>query len=198
MNWRSRAEEVLYDGESIWETVHVGSGAVVVTSHRLLIFTPDQDGPNYRQVDRPNVDGATVSNTGKTGLLKYAIQALVVGGMLLAGGLLIDFDGLASGFSLDTGTAGGPVSAGGMIGLFQSVLDLLGRLDEALLAIGGLGFALGIILLGIYIWTRKRVLTISVAGDDDITLTAPNEDGSVQRLQDSLRSSTRGSGPRPP
>lgn len=198
MDWKARAEEVLYDGESIWETVHIRSGAVIVTSHRLLIFTPDQDGPNYRHVDRPNVDGATVSNTGNTGLLKGAIKALVVGGMLLAGGLVIDFDGLASGTALDTGTAGGQIGAGGMIGIFQSVLGLLGRLDEALLVLGGLGFAFGIILLGIYIRTRNRVLTISVAGDDDITLTAPDEDGSVQRLQDSLRSSTRGSEPQPP
>jgi hypothetical protein len=198
MDWVSRAEEMLYDGESIRETIYVRSGAIIVTSHRVLTFTPDRDGPNYRHVDRPNVDGAEVSTKGNMGFLKHAVKALVVGGMLLAAGLTINFDGLASGVSLDSGTATGQVGVGGMMGPLQSTLSLLAQLDELLLTFGGLAVVLGIIVLGVYIWTRERLLVILIAGADDIELTAPDEESSVQRLQDALRTPTVRTGPRPP
>ena len=64
MYWVERAEGLLYEGESVRETVPVGAGGIVVTTHRLLAFTPDREGPNFRQVDRPNVDGAEVRTVG--------------------------------------------------------------------------------------------------------------------------------------
>ncbi|MFC7026658.1 hypothetical protein ACFQH8_02280 [Halomicroarcula sp. GCM10025710] len=36
-----------------------------MTSHRLLAFTPDREGPNYRTVDRPNVEGVDVRTSGE-------------------------------------------------------------------------------------------------------------------------------------
>lgn len=190
MDWVSRAEEMLYEGESIRETIHVRSGAIIVTSHRVLTFTPDRDGPNYRHVDRPNVDGAEISSKGNMGFLERAIKALVVGGVLLAAGLTINLDSLVSGVSLDGGTATGQVGMGGMMGLLQSTLTLLARLDELLVVFGALAVAFGIIVLGVYIWSRERLLVISIAGDDDIELAAPDDDSGIQRLQEALRTPT--------
>jgi len=69
MHWVERAEGLLYEGESVRETVPVGAGVVVVTTHRLLAFTPDREGPDFRQVDRPNVDGAEVRTVGTSSAL---------------------------------------------------------------------------------------------------------------------------------
>ena len=46
--WKSRVDDLLYDGETARETVDVGTSRVVVTSHRVLAFTPDADGENFR------------------------------------------------------------------------------------------------------------------------------------------------------
>jgi hypothetical protein len=189
MDWTSRAEEMLHDSESIRETIRIQSGAIVVTSHRVLTFTPDRAGANYRYVDRPNVDAVSISTTGHMGALKHAIKALVIGGVLLAAGATINFDSLVSGVSIDGSTTTGQVGMGGMMGMLQSTLTLLARLDEVLLVVGSLAIVAGLIALGVYLYTRDRVLVISVAGDDDIELTAPTTDSTVTRLQDAIQSS---------
>ena len=183
MDWVERADELLYDGESIRETVPTGSGAVVVTTHRLLAFTPDRDGPNYHQVDRPNVDGAEIRTTGELQFLQQAVKALVVGAVLVAAGMTVSLDGMVSGISLGGGGTASAVGIGGMLGLLQSMLSLLAQLDDLMRIFGGLALAFGAVVLAVYLWSRERVLVVAVAGGDDIELTAPGDETAVDQLQ---------------
>jgi len=190
MDWVERAEELLYDGESVREQVRVGKGGVVVTSNRVLAFTPDREGPNYRQIDRPNVEGVSLSTSGEFGFLEQAVKAIVVGIVLVVAGMTVNLDGLVSGISLDSGGAAGAVGLGGMMGLLQGMLSLLAQLDDLMRLFGGLALAFGAVVLGVYLWSREELLVISVAGGDDVELTAPDED-----VLDQLRSAVLPDGP---
>ena len=177
MDWVGQAESLLYDGESIQEQVRVGDGGVVVTSHRVLAFTPDREGPNYRQVDRPNVEGVSLTTSGELQFLERAIKAIVIGVVLVVAGITVNLEGLVSGISLDSGGgAAGAVGLGQMMGLLQGMLELLAQLDDIMRLFGGLALVFGVIVLGVYLWSREELLVISVAGGDNIELTAPEED----------------------
>jgi len=185
MGWVERAEELLYDGESVQRAVRVGDGGVVVTSHRVLAFTPDRDGANFRQVDRPNVDGVEVRTGGQFRFLMQAVKAILIGAILVAAGMTLSFDDLVGNVSLDAG--GGAASAVGLgqiMGLLETMLTLFTLLDDLLLLFGGLALALGAAVLAVYLWSRETLLVISVAGGEDIELTAPEEDreGVVDRV----------------
>jgi len=190
MDWVDRAEELLYDGESVQEQVRVGDGGVVVTSHRVLAFTPDRAGPNYRQIDRPNVEGVSLTTSGEFTFLEQAIKAIVVGIALVVAGMTVNLDGLVSGISLDSGGAASAVGIGGMMGLLQGMLQLMAQLDDLMRLFGGLALAFGAIVLGVYLWSREELLVISVAGGDDVELTAPEED-----VLDRLRAAVLPGGP---
>jgi len=185
MGWVERAEELLYDGESVQRAVRVGDGGVAVTSHRVLAFTPDRDGANFRQVDRPNVDGVEVRTGGQFRFLMQAVKAILIGAILVAAGMTLSFDDLVGNVSLDAG--GGAASAVGLgqiMGLLETMLTLFTLLDDLLLLFGGLALALGAAVLAVYLWSRETLLVISVAGGEDIELTAPEEDreGVVDRV----------------
>ena len=190
MDWGERADELLYDGESVQEQVRVGDGGVVVTSHRVLAFTPDREGPNYRQVDRPNVEGVSQTTSGEFQFLEQAIKAIVVGIVLVVAGLTVNLDGLVSGISLDSGGAAGAIGIGQMMGLLQGMLQLLAQLDDLMRLFGALALAFGAIVLGVYLWSREELLVISVAGGDDVELTAPDEE-----VLDRLRAAVLPDGP---
>jgi hypothetical protein len=187
MDWADRADSLLYDGETVQDRIPAGTGGVVVTSHRLLAFTPDRDGANYRQVDRPNVDGVDVRTGGEFRFLERAVKAIVVGSVLLAAGLTVSLDGMVDGISLESGGATSAVGIGGMLGPLQSTLDLLGHLDDLMRVFGGLALAFGAVVLAVYLWSRERRLVVSVAGGEDIELDAPEDEGVVDRLQAALR-----------
>jgi len=188
MDWGKRAEELLYDGESIQEQVRVGTGGVVVTSHRVLAFTPDRAGSNYRQVDRPNVDGVDSRTSGEFQFLEQAIKAIVVGVVLVVAGRTVSLDGLVSGVSLESGGATSAVGLGQMMGLLQTLLELLGQLDDLMMLFGGLALAFGAVVLAVYLWSRERLLVIAVAGEDDIELAPPDDESVPDRLQAAIRS----------
>ncbi len=96
MDWVARAESLLYDGEVIEADVRLDRGGVVVTSHRVLVFTPDREGSNYRQVDRPNVEGVDVTTSGDWSFLELGVKALVVGVVLVAAGMTVSLDSLVA------------------------------------------------------------------------------------------------------
>ena len=189
MGWVERAADLLYDGESIEREVRVGEGGVVVTSHRVLAFTPDREGANFQQVDRPNVDGVDVETDGQVLFLMQAVKAIVVGLVLLAAGLTISLDSMVSGISLDIGggAAAGAMGLGRMMGLLQGLLTLLAQLDDIMRIFGVLALAFGLVVLGVYVWSREQLLVVSVAGGDDIKLTAPDEEGIVERVRAAVR-----------
>jgi hypothetical protein len=179
MDWVQRAEDLLYDGESVEEQVRVGAGGVVVTSHRVLAFTPDREGPNYRAVDRPNVDGAEVTTSGEFEFLEWGVKAVIVGIVLVGAGMTVSLDGMVSDISLADSGASSAVGLGGMMGMLQTLLNLLGQLDDLMRLFGALALAFGAVVLGVYLWSRERLLVIPVAGEDDIELTAPADAESV-------------------
>ncbi len=189
MDWVERVEELLYDGESIQERVPVGAGGVVVTSHRLLAFTPDRDGPNFSQVDRPNVDGVEVDTGGEFRFLELAVKAIVVGVALLVAGFTVSLDGMVQGISLESNGAASAVGIGGMLGLLQTMLGLLAQLDDLMRVFGGLALAFGAVVLAVYLRSRERLLVVAVAGGDDIELAAPDDDAVLDRLRAALGSS---------
>ena len=168
--WESRVGRMLYEGEEVVMQVGDESVQVVLTTHRVHVFTPDLDGANYRVVDRPNVRGVSTGTSGRTGWLVGGGKALVVGAVLLVGGLLVDFDGLFA--NVEVGGGAGQVGGGqiiGMVGLLQSVLAML---DELLLWSGGLALLVGLVAAGGYYLSRDPVVTIEVAGDEDIEVPA--------------------------
>ena len=183
MDWVAQAESLLYDGEVIEADVRLDRGGVVVTSHRVLVFTPDREGSNYRQVDRPNVEGVDVTTSGDWTFLELGVKALVVGVVLVAAGMTVSLDGLVGNVSLDSGGAASAVGIGGMVGLLQTMLTLLAQLDDLMRLFGGLALAVAAVVLGVYLWSRDRLLVVRVAGDDDIELTAPEDESVVERIE---------------
>ncbi|EMA19587.1 MULTISPECIES: hypothetical protein [Haloarcula] len=183
MDWVARAESLLYDGEVIEADVRLDRGGVVVTSHRILVFTPDREGSNYRQVDRPNVEGVDVTTSGDWSFLELGVKALVVGVVLVAAGMTVSLDSLVSNVSLDSGGAASAVGIGGMLGMLRTMLSLMAQLDDLLRLFGGLALAFAAVVLGVYLWSRDRLLVVRVAGDDDIELAAPEDESIVERIE---------------
>lgn len=169
--WSEQAEDLLYDGESIDDQVEIGSAAVVVTSHRVLAFTPESDGANFQQVDRPNVTGVSLRNVGETKFLGQAGKAALYGLILVVAGLLLPLDEILSGVGLPS--TSGQLGIGGIMGMFQQMLSLLRNLDDFMRLVGALLLLFAIVPMGVYLWTRQRSLEIGVAGDDPIRIQAP-------------------------
>jgi len=183
MDWVARAESLLYDGEVIEADVRLDRGGVVVTSHRVLVFTPDREGSNYRQVDRPNVEGVDVTTKGDWSFLELGVKALVIGVVLVGAGMTVSLDSLVGNVSLDSGGAASAVGIGGMLGMLQTMLTLMAQLDDLMRLFGGLALAFAAVVLGVYLWSRDRLLVVRVAGDDDIELTAPDDERVVDRIE---------------
>lgn len=187
MRWVERADELLFDGETVESRVEVGEGGVVVTSHRVLAFTPDREGPNYRAVDRPNVERVERTTSGHWPFLERGAKAVGAGVALLVASQLISLDGLVGDVSLG-GSAASQLGMGGMFGLLQTLLTLLTRLDDIMLTFGVLALAFGAVVLGVYAWTREGVIVVTVAGEDDVELSAPEtDDGEDDDVADVLR-----------
>lgn len=188
--WGDRVDELLYDGEALAETVSVGDARVVVTSHRVLAFTPAGDGPNFRQVDRPNVVGVSSGSVGEPAHLLRGIRWTAIGLVLVLAGVFVDTDAIVG--DVDLGTGGGQIGVGGVLGVVRSMLDLLGRLDDLLVTVGALAMLLGVAVLGVYLWTRDPALVVEVAGDaDDVHLPRPADPRPVvERLEAAIRPGT--------
>ena len=171
--WDGRIEELLYEGESIRETVALGDSSVVVTSHRVLALTPETDGANFRQVDRPNVDGVGTGTESDTSHLERAVKAGVVGVVLVGAGWVIDFGAMLGDATLG-GAGADRLGLGGVMQSLQQLLGVLRDLDHYMLLLGVLALLAGVAFLGVYLWGRERALVIRVAGDEDIHVPRPD------------------------
>ena len=187
--WQDRVEELLYDGEQVEQQVDVDTARVVVTSHRVLVFTPELDGENLRQVDRPNVVGLERGALSEDALLTRGLRAGIWGVLLVGAGVLFDFGSLIGGVDL-TGGGTGELGLGGTLEGLQSMLELLGLLDELLLAAGAVAMLVAVAVLGLFWHRRTPTLAITVAGGDDIHL--PRSDTTDQAtLEQALASGGR-------
>jgi hypothetical protein len=173
--WQRRVDDLLYEGESVRETINIDTARVVVTSHRVLAFTPEMDGKNLAQADRPNVAGIETSAEANTDLLERGVRYGIVGAVLVATGLIVDFGSILGDVEFDAGAAQ-EVGAGGLIGLTQTLLGIMTQLDFLLRVFGGLAIFLAVVLLGVYWFERNPTLVIALAGDDsNIQLPRPND-----------------------
>lgn len=180
--WNGSVESLLFEGESVRRSVAVGDNRVVVTSHRLLAFTPEHDGENYRHVDLPNVADVRAGHRAEAGLLGRGIRALAFGGILLAVGVFVDFESIVptDAFGGSGGEAAGRIGIGGVMGLMNQFLGLVAGLDDLARVFGALLLLLSTVIFGVYFLTRERVLRVVVAGDA-ADVAVPVGDGDVER-----------------
>jgi hypothetical protein len=173
--WESRIEQLLYEGEEIRVQVGGEDVQVVVTTHRVLAFQPEDEGPKFRAVDLPNVTSVGRTTTGATEWLVRGGKWLVVGVALLAAGIIADFEGMLIGPDLQEGI--GQVGLGGILGLFSLLRTFFALIDDALL-LGGLAATVaGLAGIGWYLYTRQESVRIAVAGEEDILLPARSLSG---------------------
>lgn len=180
MRWKRRVEDLLYDGETVEESIELGTTRVVVTSHRVLAFTPDMEGENFTQTDLPNVESVDASSRSDGGLLSRAIKFGVVGAVLVVLGLIIDFESILGGATFDADAAQ-EVGAGGIISLAQQLINFMIQLDYLMRVFGALALLLAAVMFGVYWFLRDPTLRITVAGDRaDIHLPRPADTSETQ------------------
>lgn len=186
--WLDRAEQLTYEGEEITETVEAGAGGVVVTSHRVLVFSPEGDGEAFSHVDLPNVGGVEALEAGEPRWLYLAGQAGVVGAILLLAGAVLPLDAMIG--DVEIGRGASALGVGGVVGVIDTILGLLRNLDTILLVLGALAFLIAAGALGWYLTTREHELRIERAGEDPLTLPTGDEgvpESVVQRLRRAIR-----------
>ncbi|HKL28059.1 MAG TPA: hypothetical protein VJ898_02210 [Natrialbaceae archaeon] len=190
MDPEARVSDLLYRGETVAESVEVDGNGVVVTSHRVLALTPEGDGPNFRHVDRPNVTGVRVETVGASRWLRRTFQPFVLGLVLLAGGWIVDLDGLTSGLDSTSTETAGRTGVGGVVSMAEGLGRALAFFDDALLVGGALCLLLVAAFLGVYAHSRQRRLIVAVAGEEDLSIPVEcDRPEAVGRLRDCLRSS---------
>lgn len=179
--WRERIEDLLFDGETVRETVALDSARVVVTSHRVLAFTPGMEGANFHQVDRPNVEGVGTGARGTAGLLEPTAKVGVLGVVLVAAGAFLDFGAILGDVTLGGagGEAAGRIGIGNVLGPLRGLLDFLRNLDAYMQLFGGLALLLAVVLGGAYWYLRDPTLVVEVAGGEDVHLPRPDAESDV-------------------
>ncbi|MFB6152737.1 MAG: hypothetical protein ABEJ27_00650 [Halodesulfurarchaeum sp.] len=184
--WHERVDQLRFDGEEVLLRVGEGDDAVVVTTHRVMAFTPESDGKNFRAVDRPNVTGVSRTTTGNARFVPAGVRALVVGAFLLGASLVIDFEGLLSTPSFGE-TGASQVGMGQILALFSLLRTVFAVLDEVLLLGGGLATALGLAAVGYYLATRQPEVIIEVAGEPDLRVPGGSvSDSEFSKLQGAI------------
>ena len=186
--WLDRAEQLTYDGEDVTETVDVGEGGVVVTTHRVLVFDPAGDGEAFSHVDLPNVEGIDAVESGEQDHLETAAKAGIVGFVLLLAGALLPLDSLVGDVSFGEGAS--RLGIGGVTGVIEQLLAVLRSLDDFLLVLGALSLLVAAGFLGWYLQTREHRLKIDRAGGESLTLAIGDEtvaDATLERLRNAIR-----------
>jgi len=186
-DWSDRVEELLYEGEDVTERVSVGGAHVVVTTHRVLAFTPEMDGENFRQVERPNVTDVAVRTTGETRFLLTGFRAGLFGIVLLGVGMAVDFGALMGDIDL-TDTSTGQMGIGGILGMLQGMISIISSLDDYMRMIGALLLLVALVPVAVYIYTRETRLVVSIAGGDNLPIASSPDDaeGTVARLREAI------------
>ncbi|WP_135365977.1 hypothetical protein [Halosimplex halophilum] len=184
--WAGSAEDLLYDGETVRERVDLADGnRVVVTTHRLLAFTPDGDGENYRAVELPNVADVRAGHEGDAALVGLGVRLGAYGAVLLAVGVFVDFGSFVPTDAF-AGAGAGRLGMGGLLATLQRFLSLLADADEFARLVGSALVLFAVFVAGVYLLTRDRVLEVAVAGDGDpIRVPADDDalDGAVADLE---------------
>ncbi len=164
--WAGSVEDLLYDGETVRGRVTAGDSRIVVTTHRLLAFTPTRDDENYRQVDLPNVADVGAGYDGETHLLPQAARAFVYGAILLAVGVFVDFDSVVPTDAFrGSGEAAGRLGLGGLFAIVGQTLGVIASLDDVARVVGAVVVLFAAFVLAVYLLTRDRAVVVTVAGE---------------------------------
>lgn len=171
--------ELLEPGEDVEESVEVGDNRIVVTNRRVLAFTPNTAGKRYRTVDRPNVTDVGVYTRSERGHLVNAGAAFLLAVGLIAAGRFIETDGLFSG--LNTGRGASALGVGGFL---SRIGYWFGLIDDAILYGGLVVLLLVLFYAARYVYSRRKVIAVSVAGEDDVDLPAGDLPDPTERVDD--------------
>jgi hypothetical protein len=187
-----RLSEMLFQGEEVEEEFTVEGARVAVTTHRVLVFTPDGDGRRFDHADRPNVLDAGVETTGKDSYVGWGTKAGVYGAVLFGGGVLLETSGVLD--SLGGVTAPQDAPGAGIAQLVSLLPQAFGALTTALLVGGGLLVVGALALVGLYFSSRERELVIELAGRDPMRV--PVRDDDAEAVARRLRAAV-GTGSKP-
>ncbi|NUB89950.1 hypothetical protein HTZ84_18265 [Haloterrigena sp. SYSU A558-1] len=169
--WSDHVDQLLDEREREQHRVDLDRATVVVTNRRVLAFTPDEDGPNYRSADRPNVTRVSVETDSAPGRLLWGSLFLCLGLGLLLIGTTVDLAGLADDYAGATGDPTGIVDAA-----LETLATILLVFDLSILVGGGLLLALAALFFAGYARSRWRRLALRVSGGDDILLPVTDAD----------------------
>jgi hypothetical protein len=188
-----RLSNMLFQGEEVEEELSVEGARIAVTTHRVLVFTPDGEGRRFDHADRPNVVDAAVETTGHTAYVSWGVRTGVYGAVLLGGGLMIQVSGILDRLGAATPPENAPdAGLGGLLGLLP---DALAALTDAFLAGGAVLLLAAVALTGLYYRSRTRELVIERAGRDPMRVPLRSEDG--EQIARRLRTAV-GTGSKPP
>ncbi len=158
-------QDVLFGGESLDAAVQLDNATIGVSSHRVLAYRPDGDGPVLQTAHRANVRDIAVSTAGTTTAGYRAVRFGVYTLILVAAGSLIELDTIMEPVSAPTG-----MGMGGAVSLLNLVVRLIGYVDEALLFAGFATAVVTVFFVARYLNSRDRVLEITRAGDDPLRI----------------------------
>lgn len=170
-----RLSDMLFQGEEIEEEFTVEGARFAVTTHRVLVFTPDGDGRRFDHVDRPNVLDASVETAGRESYVEWSVKSGVYGAVLLGGGLLLEVSGVLdelAGAAVD-GRAAGP----DLPDFLSALPAVLAALTDVFLAVGLLLVVVAAALTGLYYASRELELVIERAGRDPVRVPVDGEEG---------------------
>ncbi|ACV12800.1 conserved hypothetical protein [Halorhabdus utahensis DSM 12940] len=187
-DWSDRVEELLYEGEDVTERVSAGDAHVVVTTHRVLAFTPAMEGENFRQVERPNVTDVAVKSGGEARFLMMGLRTGLFGIVFLAVGLLVDFGALMGDIDLtDTGSTG-QLGIGGILGMVQGMISIIYSLDDYMRMLGALLLLAALVPTAVYLYSRETHLVLTVAGGEDLPIASSPADAeeTLARLREAI------------
>lgn len=170
-------EGLTFAGETVVEAISVSGGTIGVTTHRVLALTPDDGGPNFHAVDRPNVESVELASAGDADrgfrAVRYGVYALA----LFGGSFLVRFDSM-SGIEPPATTGAGQV-----VGMAVALTGLLSAVDDVLRVAGVVALLVALGFAALYGHSRARHLRIAVAGADPIRVPLrPGEPAAVDRL----------------
>lgn len=162
----------LFGGESVDAAIQLDDATVGVSSHRILAYRPDGDGPALQTAHRANVTDITLATSGATTAgyraVRFGVYTLILG----AAGSLIELDSIMEPVSAPTG-----MGMGSAVALLNLVVRLIGYFDEVLLFASLATAAVTLFFIARYLNSRNRVLEITRAGGEPlrIPLTTHNQ-----------------------
>lgn len=178
--------EYLRQGESIREAFDVGPVRVVLTSHRVFVSDPDDEG--IQQAELPGVTGIERTTRGSRSGLIWGVALAVIGVAFLAVGVSTRLGGAFTAPEF-RGNAAEQAGAGGLTDLVDLLIWLVENIDVVMLGVGGFFLVVAVVPVTHY-WFRVRERTLDIRlGGEQSDIHLPLEYVSVEdelRLEKAL------------